>query len=355
MGIFEISGLVIPFAVSPFAARKGSYGIYLVFFGILMTLSPIPLMHVPVFAVTAVCLAVYAVGYKGVVPLSDSLANQLLGADRNRYGRVRVMGSIGFVVTALVMQARGNIALSSRTEMMLWLLVPALLFTLSMIFIPGLLERRPEGGSSVLPEKNGSFMWSVPGMFSGFPGVFWFGMALVFLGFLGLVPSQRFFSLYVQEYLHIDAVAVLWALSAFSEIPFMFFSDRFLKRYGSMRLILFCLGAVAVRNLVYVAVPNLAGAVLGQLFNSVTYGLFHPAAVLFVARQAPPKYMVVGMSLYSVVAVGLAYVVGSAAGGFIADAAGYPALFVSFSFFPLTGFALYGILRRKLPASLFDR
>jgi PPP family 3-phenylpropionic acid transporter len=128
----------------------------------------------------------------------------------------------------------------------------------------------------------------------------------------------------------------------------MFFSGRFIKRFGSLRLIVFCLGSIACRSLIYVIFPTLTGAVIGQLPNSVTCGLFHPAAVSFVAANVPRKYLAVSMTLYSIAAAGAANVIGSLSGGFIIDILGYPALFLLFAVPPVTGTVIYIFLKQNL-------
>lgn len=346
MALFEVAGLVFPLILSMIASKKGSYGFFLVICGISLTVSPFLMMGTSSFWLIAACLALYALGYKGAVPLSDVLTNNILGENHIKYGRVRVMGSIGFVMMALIMQFYPGFNADSNATIALWMVIPAVLFTVSLFIIPTLLKNRPpeEGDSS----KAVSYP-AVKGLavLKEFSSTFWFGMLLLFLGSLGLIPAQRFFSLYVQEYLQLDAVAGLWAISALAEIPFMFFSNRFLKRYGSVPLIAFCLIFIIIRTLLYICIPNFTGAVLGQLCNSITYGLFHPAAVLFVANTAPKKYMVIGMSLYSVLAVGSAYVIGSMIGGLTVDLFGYPIAFGGFMIFPVIALIIYGITVHK--------
>ena len=163
-----------------------------------------------------------------------------------------------------------------------------------------------------------------------------------------MTPSQRFFSLYVQQFLHLQSYSGLWALSAAAEVPFMFLSGWFIRKYGTEKIIVVSLLAIMVRNLVYATFPTFGGAVAGQLFHAICFGLFHPAAVVFVVERAPKHLVAIGMTLYTSVSVGLASVLGNIAGGIIIDTFGYRMLFVVFSFFPLVGIALFVALREQL-------
>ena len=347
LAVFEVSGLVIPFILSPLISKKGIYGIFLFISGLVMTIIPYPLLKTTGFLFTASFLAVYAAGFKGIVPVSDSLINKLLGANRADYGRVRVMGSIGFVVMSLILQFAAHLETAESDTIIIWMISPSLLFALSIIIIPGLIKKykddEPDAGleSNIHTKVNKTDRSPVPmvkrvtSLIQEFPPVYWAGLLLIFSGFLGMTPANRFFSMYVYEYLGMEASGFLWALAAAAEIPFMFFSSRFLRRFGSMKLLILGTFAIFLRVMTYILIPNFAGAVLGQLFNSITYGLYHPAAVSFAAQYAPKNKLVVSMTLYSVVSVGLASIIGNSIGGLIIDSFGYPFLFLFFGSIPL--------------------
>lgn len=336
-GIFEASGLIFPIFVSSRVDKKGTYGLAMIFLGLLMAAVLLPLVYIHNFWVTAAVLSLFAIGFKGAAPVADGLVTRLLGTGNTNYGRVRVMGSIGFVCITLLLQFFPLLDADSPFSIAFWIGLPALLFSASVLVIPGLLKKYPP---AVHP---------VPlNLSSEFPRSFWIGILLIFLGFLGLTPSLRFFSLYIHEYLHLESYAGLWALAAACEVPFMFFSGKFIRRFGSEKLIMLALTAIAVRNLIYAIFPGFWGAVVGQLFHSICFGLFHPAAVNFVCKRSPKRLMVVGLTLYSSVSVGLAAVFGNILGGIIIDSFGYRVLFTFFSIFPLAGMLIFYCLRERI-------
>lgn len=351
-GIFEAAGLLFPIFVSSKVDRKGNYGIVMILLALLMVVVLPALVFIDSFWVTAFALALFAIGFKGAVPVSDALVSRRLGANNTNYGKVRVMGSIGFVCITLLLQFTRLVKSDSPASIALWIGLPAVLFALSVVVIPGLLKTWPqspaaaeEGSVPTRVESSGSVG---PGLLREFPGAFWLGIGLIFLGFLGMTPSQRFFSLYVQEYLHLESYAGLWALSALAEVPFMFLSGWFIRRIGTERILFASLLTIICRNLVYAIFPTFGGAVAGQLFHSVCFGLFHPAAVVFVTERAPKRLMAVGLTLYSSVAVGIASVLGNILGGIVIDTLGYRPLFVVFSAFPLIGVFAFIALRNRL-------
>ena len=349
LGIFEGAGVILPLIVSPLIEKKGQYGLFLILMGLLMVVVPVPMVKIMGFGTTATFLSLYSFGYKGAVPLSDSLIQRFLKGGGDDYGKVRVAGSIGYVVMTLLLQF--FVPAGTARQYMVWMVVSAGLFALSIFFVPGILSSQ---GKDISAEANSPSpissdkkegIWQT---LAQFPPIFWMGLWLLFLGFFGLTPVTKMLALYTTEFLHSNGVGALSAISAASEIPFMFFSGRFLRRYGSLNLLVFCTALVGVRMLLYIAFPNMTGAVLGQLLNSVTYGLYHPAAVVFVAQYAPKGKLMISMSLYSIFAIGLASVLGNSLGGWMIDSFGYPVLFTTFAVFPLVGVLVYLFVRKKL-------
>lgn len=359
LAVFEVSGLLIPFILSPIISKKGIYGIFLFISGIAMTIIPYPLIKTSGFLLTALFLALYAAGFKGIVPVSDSLINTLLADKRADYGRVRVMGSIGFVGMSLILQFFAHLETASADTIVFWMILPSLLFAFSIILIPGLITRiktdeetssNKQVSKTVIRQERKKTIGikKISDLIKEFPAVYWVGLLLIFSGFLGMTPANRFFSMYVYEYLGMEASGFLWALAAAAEIPFMIFSSKFLRRFGCMKLLVAGTFAIFLRVMTYILIPNFAGAVIGQLFNSITYGLYHPAAVSFAAQHAPKNKLVVSMTLYSVVSVGLASILGNTIGGLIIDAFGYLFLFLFFGSIPLMTLILYWIFLKPM-------
>ena len=355
LSIFEIFGVTLPFFTGNIPVKNGRYGLFLCISGAILALVPFVLFSVHIFAVTALCLGIYAASVRGAVPVSDSYISLQLGGNREVYGRIRAVGSLGFVVANLIMQRFIHIETIDSAQTIAWMSVPALLFMLSLLVSPGVMKpahgaygnananenRKPK----IQKEKEGK---RTAFLLSAFSPYYWLVLTVIFFTLLGQVPVNNFFSLYVREYLHSDSVALLWVISASSEIPFMFFSNRFIRRYGSVPLILVCAAVASLRNILYILFPTVAGAAAAQTLNSFTFGLFHPAAVMFAAEHANKKeHGVLAQVLYSVGVAGLAKVLGNALGGITVDKFGYQVLFASYAVFPLVGLLLFRLLYKK--------
>ncbi len=374
LGIIEVTGVIIPFFISLQLDKTGRYGFTMSILGLDIALLLLPLLAFHSFLITAICLGIFAAGFKGLVPVLDGFTAKELGPHNTQYGKIRSLGSIGFVCTGIFLQLSPLISGKNPASIIISVSAEALLFVAALFWVPGLRKQTGTAhgtGSSIpanetetalsaaapdrpsadaaLPRdtkpETEAFFHHARQFFTAFPRPFWEALLLIFLAFLGLVPCQRFFSLYVEEYLKSNASAGLWALSAMAEIPVMLFSGTLIKRFGKERLLALCLLSIAVRNLCYIAVPGITGAVAGQLLHSLSFGLFHPLSVLLCASHSNGK-TATAMTFYTAVN-GIAYVIGSMAGGYIIDYVGYPALFISFGLFPVAGIVLYALLMRR--------
>lgn len=349
-GVFEAAGLAFPIFITSRVSRSGRFSIVITALAGLMIVVLPPLIFVRSFWVTSVSLALFAVGYKGTVPLVDTMVSRSLGKKAIDYGKVRVLGSIGFVVAALLLQFTDVVDSSSPKSIAWAIAFPSALFILSIYAVPFIARIRPrvESAQEETDADMPHLSMKRPRAFiRAFPRSFWVGIAVIFLGFFGMTPSQRFFSLYVRDYLGLEVYALLWAVSAAAEVPFMFMSGMFIKRFGTKSILLCSLAAIGLRNVVYAAFPSLAGAVAGQLFHSVCFGLFHPAAVVFIGERVPKKMLAVALTLYTSVSVGIASVLGNVAGGWIIDTFGYRPLFLIFAAFPLAAVIVFPFLSKR--------
>jgi MFS transporter, PPP family, 3-phenylpropionic acid transporter len=344
LAFFNVAGIIIPLFVTPLMSRTKRLGAVLLIIAAGMAVIPVPLFHYRGFALTALFLAVYAAFYRSAIPVCDSMINDILGTHREKYGYVRVFGSIGFVVMSLILQHFIVLAECTVSEMTAWMSLPAVLFAVAVLPFTGTAKNTHNAVSGQDDENAGSFRETVVSFGAGYYLV----LFVIFMQNMGMIPANQFLSLYVKDALHSDASGFVWAFNALCEIPFMFLSGRFIRRYGALPLLLICTGAVTVRMSLYAFIPNLAGVMLGQAMHSLTFGLFYPSCIMYCAQAAHSRRaLVVSMTLFTMTG-SLASVLGSSLGGWLIDTAGYRGMFCVFALMPAAGLILYGIIRRKI-------
>ncbi len=350
LSILEVSGIVFTFIISKFPEKSGKYGRWLLIFSVSLALLPFPLLLSPL-PVMLVALMLYAIPTKATVPISDTFINLRLGKKSERYGMVRAFGSLGFVVMSLIMQRFVDSDTITLFNSALWMAVPGILLCISFICIPRLLKPllSPHSDEQIHIEQYTNNPALKKTFFTQFSPTYWLIIIVLTFGNIGMFGPFRFFSLYVKEYLHSDSFSLLWAISVACEIPALFFSYKFIRRFGSKNLILFCVAMISVRSFTYVLFPSVEGAAFAQVLHFFTFGLLHPATVIFIADETRgKKNAVMAQAISSVGSAGLASVIGSFVGGIIIDYYGYAHLYTISGIFPLAGLLLYFITHKKL-------
>lgn len=267
----------------------------------------------------------------GVVPLAEAALSQLLvtrqGLDTARYGRVRMWGSIGFIVSVtlagVALQALGL----SAWPPAVMALNAALVFTA---------WRLPSVGEHHHPSEPAPPVWPLLRR----PEVAWF-YASVFCTMLAHVSLYAFLSLYLDSLGYGKAaVGALWAVAVACEIAFFFTQGRWLHRirpHGWLK------AASALAALRFAAVA-LGGQwavvlVLAQLSHAVTFAAQHGACISLLARYFPGRLRGRGQALYTALGYGLSGLVGGLGGGWLIEHAGYAAVFWAASLAALLGWA----------------
>lgn len=344
LAIFDIAGTFIAMPCVSLVSKSKNYGLALFLLLLPCIIMPFPLINFPVFALSAVCLSLYAIGYKSLIPVSDAIITNILDGNDSEYGKIRVVGSASFVLMSLILQFFCIDRNFSSTGLFLWVAVPAMLAAISIFFVPGLISGKT---GSIPPLSNEQSAVSLNEDSQTFSPSFRAVIILLFIGFLALSPVNKFFSLYVRDFLHVNAGPGFWAVHAVVEIPFMIFASRIIRRYGSKKVLSCCTFAISVRLLVYIIFPSFWGALAGQLLNSLTFGLLHPAAISFICEHVKGKKQVTALAMYTVGANGIGNIIGSAVGGLVIAKYGFPVLFIAAAALPPLGILLFHFMLKK--------
>jgi len=282
------------------------------------------------WAVAAVTALLF-IANGGVVPLYEATLAQLLntatGVDPKRYGRVRVWGSVGFIVSVTVFGA--------LLEQVGIGVFPAFVATVNGLML---------WAAWRLPATQDEARFEEPpppvlGLLRQ-PAVAWF-FASVFFTVLAHTSLYAFFSLYL---VHLGygktAVGALWAVSVAVEIVFFWFQGHWVGRWSphawlkgvalvtAGRFILVALAGGALGG----ALPGgvvLALLVLSQLTHAITFAAHHSACIQLVQRHFPGRLRGRGQALYTTLGYGLPGVMGGLAGGWLIEARGFGALFLA--------------------------
>jgi PPP family 3-phenylpropionic acid transporter len=334
LAALEGAGMAGPLLFGLLADKWGQYKPWLLLCYTLIIVS-LPLLafssHPVVSALFLLCLGL---GYRASMSLLDAAATINLGKSGS-YGKIRTIGSAGFILMSLFLQWGGVLRPDTPLNISLWGVITASLAGAAVFLLPGAYAR--------YVREAGSKPQAIRRRFLPSPLILT-GLVVIFLGRLAMAPLYSFLSLYVVEELHWNAVGLIWAVSTIAEIPLRFVSGPLIRRFGDMPLMVFSILVIGIRLAVYVLFPVKAGIIAAQLLHCVCFGLFHPAAVAFMSGAVPPEHRAFGMSVYLLMGTGLPNLTGSVIGGFIVDRLGYRAMFSFFIIFPVIVLIFYAVI-----------
>jgi MFS transporter, PPP family, 3-phenylpropionic acid transporter len=257
-----------------------------------------------------------------IVPLAEAALSQRLataqGLDVARYGRVRVWGSIGFIVSVtafgVVLQASGIGALPAFTVAIFALLAVAA-------------WRLPRSTSS--PTAPPAAAHGVLAVLRR-PVVIWF-FAGVFLTVLAHTSLYIFFSLYLVELGYGKTeVGLLWAVSVAAEIVFFWTQGRWLVRWSATAWLVIAAAASVLRFTAIAGFGGIAAVlVLAQTLHALTFAAQHAACIALIDRYFAGPLRGRGQALYTTLGYGASGVIGGLAGGAISERFGLPAVFAA--------------------------
>jgi len=335
-GIVGLAGVAGPMVIGYLADRLGQRRALL-----MACLAAFAALMLPLNATSSLAVAAVLAGGVGFVgrtpiPLTDTLATHELPDPANQYGRVRVWGSLGYVLTLLGIRALGLVNEQSSTSMAIAMMVPAVLAIFSALPLPD--HHRAVDTKAAAAGQAGAF-----------DKVFWLFLLAAALHQVGITAHYSFFSLYLHDVVGMKQAGWVWALGSIFELPMIFFAGRVLRAVGLTAAMVAAMAAVSLRLAIYALVPVLAAVLAAQALHALTFGLFHVASIEFLRRKAPPARRGLAMALYMSLVLGLPNLIGSFAGGLVIEHFGYTVLYLSYAVPPLVGVACLAAVRRRMP------
>lgn len=292
-------------------------------------------------AVTIVCFFVASALFWSINPMNDGYENRVLGGDSSKYGVVRAMGTLGYLVCLVVFALTGFPVETDNRSIALCTVVTLSVFCFMVLFAP---KDEPK---SVEPQGNEGRFFS----FDWFSSKFYLMMFVVALTRIAEAVIDKLLSSYMTEELNLGGrFALFVALGAASEFVMMVVGGRLMQKgkVSAYGLIVMSAIGMIVRLLIYRFFPNIAAFTAAQLLHSLTFGALHIGVSKFVAQNVNESHYSLAMSFYWAIATNLPEMIGVLAGGFVIDIFGYGTLFASYVVFPVLALVICLANRRKL-------
>jgi PPP family 3-phenylpropionic acid transporter len=339
LGVYEGAAMAGPLLAGYWADRTGNYRPAMVLSCVLPALVVLPLVRLVHPAVSAVLLAMLAFGVRSTISLLDAVTTIQIGRTGN-YGRIRVWGSISFILVTLCLQWNPFLKPNSAGNIGLWLMITSVVAAVPVLLLPGAFLKsttKHDTGEAVEGKTIPIISVYVLG-----------GFSMIFLSRIAMTAVYTYFPLYLVETLRWDAVGVMFAVATASEVPLMFLSVALIRRFGSLPLLAVSAVGICVRMLILAFLPFKPCIVISQMLHSLCFGVYHPAAVDFIAGIFPAKRRGTGMAVYLIVGSGLPALISNILGGAVVEAAGYRTLFALYAGVAGAAVLIYRGMRGRL-------
>ncbi len=233
----------------------------------------------------------------GQMPIGEAIALEAARRDSGRYSRIRVWGSIGFILgvaaTGPLFEERGILQLP------IWLGLMMCAVLICTRYLPDSPPR--QAGPRPAP------LWKAlrdPAKAAFF--------ASAFLMLYAHSVFYAFFSLYLEEMGYSKAViGLIWSIGVVAEIIMFYVQRPIFSRFSAMTLLGF---SVAVAALRFALIGASDGAlwliVFTQLLHAITFGVHHTASQAILSRWFEPERQASAQALYVTVGYGLGGTIG---------------------------------------------
>jgi MFS transporter, PPP family, 3-phenylpropionic acid transporter len=242
-------------------------------------------------------------------PLSEALMLNEMQGDLTHYGRVRLWGSIGFIITVTL---AGPLLDQWGIHLMPWitLLMLALVLVASLQMQESPIVQMTRDTPSVLAllrrREVAAFFVST------------------FLMITAHAALYAFYSLYLAQIGYSKTViGLMWALGIIVEIAFFFYQAPIFRRFGVQKLMMASLLIAVVRFLMIgFGAESLVVLMSAQVLHAATFGVHHSASVATLQRWFSGALQARGQALFTSISYGLGGTLGGLFFGGLWDAFG---------------------------------
>jgi len=307
---FWLRALVGP-PIGRYADRLGDSRLLLIGLGLLALAASIAFFWTRGFLPLLTANTVFFLAYSSLLPLVETVALRTVDAEKG-YGRVRVWGSISFMIAA----AGGGFALEAYGALdattIVWLVVITTVFmVLGILWLPSApprAEALPPRAPLMSLLKNRVFLLFIAattlihashGVFYGFSTLHWTAAG------------------------HDKAtIGLLWAEGVLVEVLLFAFGAKFVQRVGPVRLIVLGSTAAVVRWVVMGLTTDLVPLALVQVLHAGSFAAVHLGAMLFISRGIADSHANSAQAAFSGIAYGAGIGFGLLIAGWLYDVMG---------------------------------
>jgi len=251
----------------------------------------------------------------GIMPASDAMAVHVSQEAGTGYGSVRVWASVGWILVVPIsgwLIERFGFQAGFLGVSLMWL--TAALFTLVIhhrYFVRPQLAGQPQ-----------SSLRTAFRQITRDRTLLGYAIAMVFIGFLnnGVLQFENVF----LSQLGASKVLISFAgiLSAIVELPFMVYADRYVRRVGAHRVMLFALTMLCLQRAAVLLFPSIPTIMIVRFIGGISFSFMTIGSVFLISSRTDPGETGTVLAIYTVTLAGLVSVLAAPVSGTFFDVIG---------------------------------
>lgn len=282
-------------------------------------------------------MACFGLFYNAVMPQFEAMTLAALGTRSAEYGRIRVWGSVGFLVVA---STYGWLLDRLGDASFPWVTIPLFIAMVAAAW-PHRNDRPPEHLETI---DDAEHLWKRPGVRRF--------LLVALLMQMGFGAFYVFYTLHLKANGHDGAaIGALWGMGVLIEIIMFWQAPRLIARFGAQRLVAFCLAVTILRWVVTALFArNLPLMFAAQSLHAFSFAIFHACCMRLMSEFFPGKRAAAGQSLLYGFSSGVGGVLGAGMSAIAWDFGGGRAAFLAGAGTATLAWVVYS-LRTQRPSS----
>ena len=260
------------------------------------------------FVWLAMIMAAYSFFWNAVLPQFETATMNYVKEDHGLYSHIRLWGSVGFIVTAVLLgwwqERHGVVAIA------LFMLLMLVGVALVSLFVQDRSPEHSDDQASIVPILKKPYVAAF--------------FIACFLIQLSHGSYYTFFSIYLEQAGYSKtAVGLLWGLGVVAEVLVFAFMRSFMQRCGIYGMLVISMVLTSLRwVLIAYCVESVPVLLFAQLLHAASFGIFHAASIVIVHQVFKGRLQGRGQALYSSMSFGAGGAVGALLSGYLWEAWG---------------------------------
>lgn len=277
--------------------------------------------------------SLYVTFYNTILPLANTISLEYTRQIGRDFGKIRLLGTAGYQVGALIAGAVLAVSLDNLFPMMGAILLVCCGITFTMPNIEGHQHKKEKVPlSRLFADRHVRWMYIIV--------------------FFGTVASQFYMAFFTKHLgdLGMSNTVVSWItiISVMLELPFLYFGDRLANKLSIWNWLLIGILLNGVRWIGLAYSTSVTAILLFQIPSVTVLACYEYFPALYLSRRVPAELSGSAQNMLGVIIFGVAKVVGSFVGGQVCEYTGIPTMFLVLGIMGIAGFAVFMPLTRRL-------